>query len=418
MNNKPSLPTTLSAVKGKLSLPTINMLYANLQYAEIPQLKIPEVIEKSYRPIFKGLLKRKNTHMLLGITGWTAEYLNKNHKDILELIQKCVDSGIVQIMGGTYTNSVLPIIPKSSQVKQIETHQKIIKKLFKVEPSGFCLSEMAWDPSLSTVLDKFGYNWALIPYHLIQFSRATNEKSPFKEKRWQYSGEIGARILEKPIFYKLFSLYPLYKSFKRELYIFNHNPFLIDAVSDKTIGIVNNRSWTAYINLVMAGKGLQTWASLKARLSKQSKRGKGLFVPYFADIENIGFDGGNSPLNIKVERFFKFLDLLEKMNFEYVWPQDYLKNNKTDQKIYVKAGSGEPSATLDIWTEDPDNKVLNSLCNQIREKISHEKEGTKKEKAWQLLMLAENCDGRGWNPVPEKRIQCFQYAEQALKLFE
>lgn len=104
------------------------MLYANLQYAEIPESKIPEVIEKSYRPIFKELLKRKGTKMLLGITGWTAEYLSKNHKDILDLIKKCVDSGIVQIMGGTYTNSVLPIIPKSSQRKQIETHKKIIEK--------------------------------------------------------------------------------------------------------------------------------------------------------------------------------------------------------------------------------------------------------------------------------------------------
>ena len=405
MNNKPKLST-------------INMLYANLQYAEIPQAKIPEVIEKSYRPIFSNLLRRKNTKILLGITGWTAEYLNKNHKDILGLIKKCINSGTVQIMGGTYTNSVLPIVPKSSQKKQIETHKKIIKRLFKVEPIGFCLSEMAWDPSLSSVLDEFGYSWALIPYHLMQFSKRANEKSPYKEKKWRYSGEIGSRILDKPIFYKLFSLYPLYKSFKRELYVFNHNPFKIDGVNDKVVGIPNNRSWTAYINLVMAGKGLQTWASLKARLSKQSKRGQGLFVPYFADIENIGFDGGNSPLNIKVERFFKFLDLLEKMNFKYTWPQEYLKNNKIDQKIYVKAGSGEPSATLDIWTEDPDNKVLNSLCNQIRDKISHVKEGAKKEKAWNLLMLAENCDGRGWNPVSEKRIQCFQYAEKALKVLE
>jgi hypothetical protein len=277
---------------------------------------------------------------------------------------------------------------------------------------------MAWEPSLSSILDEFNYKWTIIPYHLIQYSKRPNEKSPFKEKKWSYSAEIGSRLLEKPIFYKLFSLFPLYQSFKKEISVKNHNPFLIDGSTDKIVGIPNNRSWTAYINLVLAGKGLQTWASLKSRLNNQSKNGEGFFIPFFADIENIGYDGVNSPLNVSVERFLKFLDLLEKRDFEFMWPDEYIKSNKIKEKIYVKSGSGEPSATLDIWTEEPDNKVLNSLCNQIREKLNHVTDEEKKQKVSKILMLAENCDGRGWNPVPEKRIECYKYVEKALKILE
>lgn len=399
-------------------LPTINMLYCNLQYAETTHSQLPDIIKDSYNPVLDELLKRKNTKMLMLLTGRTIEILAEKYPKTLAKFQKLVKRNSVQLVGGTYTNPVLPIIPRISQEKQIKTHLDLVKKYFNVKPNGFALPEYAWDPSLSKLLDSFDFKWTIIPHHLIEYSARSNESAPIKAKRKSYSGDIGAKILEKPIFYKIFSLYPLYRSFQREVSLTDHEPFIIDASIDKIIGLNNNRSWSALINLVMTRKGLQTWTGLKGKIKRQIKYGKGLFFPYFVDIENIGFKGGNSPLNVSVKSFMKYLDLLKKMNIKYTWPDEYLKENKAERKIYVKAGSGEPGTKLSLWTEEPDNQVLNMLCNQIREKIIKEKDNKKAEKAWHYLMLAENGDGRGWNPVPEKRLACFQAAEKALEIFE
>jgi hypothetical protein len=35
---------------------------------------------------------------------------------------------------------------------------------------------------------------------------------------------------------------------------------------------------------------------------------------------------------------------------------------------------------------------------------------------WKKLLLAENSDGRGWDPIPERRKDCFKAAIEALEL--
>lgn len=393
------------------------MLYSNLQYAEIPPNKIPQLIEKSYKPVFSLIARREKTKILLGITGYSIKLLKELNPEVFDLLKKLVKDKKVFIVGGTYTNPVLPLLSEESRVRQIKTHQQIVKKYFGIQSIGFCPPEFAWDPSLSTTLDKLKIKWTIIPQHLIYFSKRLNESSIIKSKRRKYSAELGVHLLERSWIRKLLYLPFIGYLFNKEIRHLDHSPFYIKGANEKIIGIPNIRTWTGFINMALKNFGLQSKSKLKRYLKLQAQKSRGYFIPYLGDIENIEY-GGNSPVVISVTDFNLFLDFFEKSGFKIETPDEFLKKEKIDQKIYIKAGSGEPTGSFDLWTKDPDNFVLEKLCAEVRRKLENEKDRKKIKKMEKYLMLAENADGRAWNPVPERRLDCFRAIEKALKLLK
>lgn len=396
---------------------SIIMLYSNLQYAEIPPDKVPQLIEKSYKPVFSSIAQRKNTKILLGITGRSIELLEELNPEVFDLLKKLVKNKKVFIVGGTYTNPILPLLSEESRVRQIKTHQEIVKKYFNTQPIGFCPPEFAWDPSLSATLDKLKIKWTIIPQHLIYFSQRLNELSVIKSKRRRYSAELGAHLLEYPWIRKLLYLPFIGYLFNKEIRHLDHSLFYIKGANEKIIGIPNIRTWTGFVNMALKNFGLQSRSKLKRHLRLQARKSRGYFIPYLGDIENIEY-GGNSPVVISVADFNLFLDFFEKVGFKIETPDEFLKEEKIDQKIYIKAGSGEPTGSFDLWTKDPDNFVLEKLCAEVRRKLENGKAGKKTKQIEKYLMLAENADGRAWNPVPERRLDCFKAIEKALELLK
>lgn len=109
-------------------------------------------------------------------------------------------------------------------------------------------------------------------------------------------------------------------------------------------------------------------------------------------------------------------------------PREYLKKFPIAEKHYLKCGGDW--ASLELWTKDPDNERLNILCsdatnllNQAENQLNiYQKFGfdTRKSKAvlqegWNALMLSENADGRGWQPIAEKRLFCYNNVVLAQK---
>ena len=399
-------------------LPIINALYLNAQYAEIPPQDVPKLVEKSYRPVLKTLLKRSDDKFLFAVTGRSIEILAEDYPDVLKLIQQLVKKQILQIMGGTYTNPVLALIPTESKERQIATHLSLVKKYFGVRPSGFCPPEFTWDPTLSETLKKFGYRWSVILQHQIDFSERPNEFATVLINRPEYSANTWAKVMYRSLLRRLLTLPKIQILFNRELNIRNHEPFKILGTNDKIIGIKTVRTWTGFIIAATANKVLQSRYKLQRMLDWHTENSSGLFFPLFGDLENINFHG-NSPIEFPLENFIAYLDLIKKNNkLVYHFPDEYLKKHPANEKIYIKTSSGEPSASLDIWERDPDSMRLENLCVEIRTKLNNLKSGSKKQIIEKLLMLAENADGRGWNPVPERKLACFQAALEALEMLK
>lgn len=393
------------------------MLYLNLQCAEIPPANTPALIRKSYQRVFETIAKRKKTKILLGITGRSIELLKEQNPKVFNLLKNLIKAKKIEIVGGTYTNPVLPLLPDESRAKQIEKHKSLVKKYLGTEPVGFCPPEFAWDPTLSTDLAKAGFNWSVIPHHLIYFSQTLNELAAIKPKRRKYSAELWIKLLEKSWIRRLLFLPLIGWLFNQELSELTHKPFYISGTNNEIVGISNVRTWSGFINASLKNSWLQSHDRLKRLLRRQAVRGRGYFLPYIGDVENIGY-GGNSPIVITANEFDQFLDYFEGAGFRIETPAEFLKREKPDEKIYIKAGSGDPTGSFDMWTEDPDNMVLEKICGEIRWKLENVKQSDKRKKIEKYLMLAENADGRAWNPVPERRLDCFKAAEAALELLD
>ena len=391
------------------------MLYLNLQCAEIPPAKTPALIEKSYLKVFKLLAKRKKTKILLGITGRSIELLKRQNPQVFDLLKNLIKAKKIEIVGGTYTNPVLPLLPDESRARQIEKHKFLVKKEFGTEPIGFCPPEFAWDPTLSNDLKKMDYSWTIIPHHLIYFSQTLNELAVTKPRRRKYSAELWTKLLEKSWMRRLLFLPLLGWLFNQELSELNHEPFYISGTNDEIVGISQVRTWSGFINASLKNTWLQSHDRLRRLLKRQAQRGRGYFLPYLGDVENIEY-GGNSPIVISADEFNKFLDYFEKAGFHIETPAEFLKREKPTNKIYIKAGSGDPTGSFDMWTKDPDNLVLEKICSDVRQKLERVKNSRQRKEAEKYLMLAENADGRAWNPVPERRLDCFKAAEKALDL--
>jgi predicted glycosyl hydrolase (DUF1957 family) len=398
-------------------LSAIVMLYSNLQYSEIPESKIPELIKKSYEPMFDLLLKRKKTIVLLGMTGRSMEILKELNKPVFKKLQKLVRDKKVFIVGGTYTNAILPLLSEEGRIRQIKKQYEIVKKYFGVLPIGFCPPEFCWSPILSETLKKFNVDWSIIPEHLIYFSKTLNESAVLKPKHQNYSAEIGANILNRSWVRKIVNFPKIVYLFHKELRNINHRSFYIDGTNSEIIGIPNNRSWTGFVNMALRNFALQNETKLQNYLLNQKNNGTGFFMPFLGDIENVGY-GGNSPVVISIKDFERFLNLFERTGFKIETPSQYIKDLKIDSKIYIKSGTGEPSGRFDMWTSDPDNIVLNKMCDEIQMRLRSVKNSPRKKLIEKYLMLAENADGRAWNPLPERRLACFKSAEKAIELLK
>ncbi|MFW5928338.1 MAG: hydrolase, partial [Thermoplasmatota archaeon] len=107
---------------------------------------------------------------------------------------------------------------------------------------------------------------------------------------------------------------------------------------------------------------------------------------YGMDIEFMGYRklGGN---DLRLE---KLGELISRVGSDIVLPSEL---QLSDRKSYLRTSSWTPDKSLDIWREDEDNRRLNMLSR-----------GMSGENAF----LAENSDARGWEPIPERKLDAFE----------
>ena len=174
--------------------------------------------------------------------------------------------------------------------------------------------------------------------------------------------------------------------------------------------------WSITTSGSMYGFPLISSKKIKKLLSKFRKQ-KGLVIPYGTDIEFIGY---RSMVEGKLITPSDLISLLQNIisisDNQMILPSKYLEKHKPSDLGYMKTGSWSPDRRLDLWTEDEDNKKLERLCQEARWFFTHLPESEVTEDMWKHLLLAENSDGRGWDPIPERRLDCYDHACEAIKL--
>lgn len=145
------------------------MYWAHFLHIYQPWDQHPGILDKianeSYRPLVRGLYKTPNAKITLNINAVLSELLFENgFRDVIDSIKDLVLMGKVELTGSAKYHALLPLLPESEIIRQIELNHETNKRYFgeAFNPKGFFPPEMAFSPKIASVVKDLGYEWILI----------------------------------------------------------------------------------------------------------------------------------------------------------------------------------------------------------------------------------------------------------------
>ena len=115
-----------------------------------------------------GLLSgRPALRLSVFFTGQMLEAINREYKKERELLREFAENKQLEFLGGTYNDAMLPLFPKKLQEQQLQKHKNILSD-YLMEPTGYFCKSHAWEISLIESLEKYGFEYALMPDISIQ----------------------------------------------------------------------------------------------------------------------------------------------------------------------------------------------------------------------------------------------------------
>jgi hypothetical protein len=100
-------------------------------------------------------------------TGQMLEALDKEYKKEREQLLEFVANKQLEFLGGTYNDAMLPLFPKNLRELQLQKHKKNLADSL-MEPTGYFCKSHAWEISLIENLEKYGFEYVLMPDVSIQ----------------------------------------------------------------------------------------------------------------------------------------------------------------------------------------------------------------------------------------------------------
>ena len=126
---------------------------------------LTKVSAKSYLPannlLLKLLKKHKRLKVAYSLSGVVIEQMQEYLPEVLESFKKLVATGRVEILSETYYHSLSFFYSRGEFESQVKLHKEKIKKLFKVTPSVFRNTELAYSNELAIWADNAGYKGIL-----------------------------------------------------------------------------------------------------------------------------------------------------------------------------------------------------------------------------------------------------------------
>ncbi len=144
------------------------MIWANFLHIYQPPTQTKRILERvvneSYRRIIAELKKAPNAKLTLNITGGLTELLVENgFGDVVEDLKELAHRGQIELTGSAKYHPLLPKLPQSEVIRQIELDHETNKKYFgnAYNPKGFFPPEAAYNRELAQIVADLGFEWIL-----------------------------------------------------------------------------------------------------------------------------------------------------------------------------------------------------------------------------------------------------------------
>lgn len=144
------------------------MRWANFLHIYQPPTQKPfwihKVAAESYRKIFKGLKDSPKAKLTLNANGVLLEHLDVcGEHDILDDMRLLMDRGQLELTGSAKYHPLLPFLPESEIVRQIEINDETHRKYFgnRYKRRGFFPPEMGFTKEVARTVSKLGFKWII-----------------------------------------------------------------------------------------------------------------------------------------------------------------------------------------------------------------------------------------------------------------
>ncbi len=150
-------------------------------YNHLPEGTTDSVFEEtyqySYRPFLSILNKFPEVQAVLYFSGPLLRKLEIKHPEYLMLLEEMTARKQIELLGGAFYAPLLPLIPNSDRLGQIELLTTYLRKMFGKRPRGCWLNEYSWEPWLASTMVTCGIDYTFLTKE--HFNRADLHTSTY-----------------------------------------------------------------------------------------------------------------------------------------------------------------------------------------------------------------------------------------------
>ncbi len=132
----------------------------------IPFGSSDEEFEKAYgirlKPFIASLYKYPKVPATLHYSGVLLQWIEKHHPEFVMLVDELVNRKQVELLGGGFYEPMMPLLPLTDKIGQVELLTTYLRKKFGKRPRGCWLPATVWEQSLAGTLQTCGMDYVFL----------------------------------------------------------------------------------------------------------------------------------------------------------------------------------------------------------------------------------------------------------------
>ena len=104
-----------------------------------------QAYQDSYRPFLDVFQDYPSLRFSLHVSGPLMEWLDEHHPEYVDRLADLVSTDRIEILGGTFYEAILPMIPPRDRVGQIRRYTKWLQSRLGAAVHGVWIPERVWE---------------------------------------------------------------------------------------------------------------------------------------------------------------------------------------------------------------------------------------------------------------------------------
>lgn len=145
------------------------MFWANFLHIYQPPTQTEEIVRKvtdeGYRTLVRVLSAHPGARITLNVSAVLTKQLNQyGLNDVIDGFRRLAEEGRVELTGSAMYHPILPLIPASETIRQIELNNAENRRHFGdvYRPRGFFMPEMCYSLEAARIIRDMGFQWILV----------------------------------------------------------------------------------------------------------------------------------------------------------------------------------------------------------------------------------------------------------------